>query len=155
MKHEQEIKKLIIAMKETESTRLYEIYLAVRLHLEGRTLTEIAKIFGMSFPAINGYWNDYLKQGLRLGIWPVQFGSFPTKRRTAERNDCRPKTCGCWIRGQVYWSLRIIRAWILREFGEKYTLKGISKMLNRLGFSYTKATYTPVRNRNNSAKSLC
>ncbi|WP_083442862.1 winged helix-turn-helix domain-containing protein [Paenibacillus sp. IHB B 3415] len=34
---------------------------------------------------------------------------------------------------------------VLREFGEKYTLKGISKMLNRLGFSYTKATYTLVR----------
>ncbi|MEN1990751.1 helix-turn-helix domain-containing protein [Paenibacillus sp. ES5-4] len=34
---------------------MYERYLAVRLHLEGRTLTEIADILGRSFPAISGY----------------------------------------------------------------------------------------------------
>lgn len=44
MTHQGEIEKLTMAMKETESTRMYERYLAVRLHLEGRTLTEIANI---------------------------------------------------------------------------------------------------------------
>lgn len=48
MTHEEEIVKLTTAMKETESTCMYERYLAVRLHLEGRTLT------GRSFPQSAG-----------------------------------------------------------------------------------------------------
>lgn len=55
MTNEEEIEKLTTAMKETDSTRMYERYLAVRLHLEGRTLTETADILGRSFPAISGY----------------------------------------------------------------------------------------------------
>lgn len=149
MKHEQEIELLTTAMKETESTRMYERYLAVRLHLEGRTLTEIADILGRSFPAISGYWKDYRKQGLQ----GLEFGEYPGGiRKLSDEQEERLKET---IAGQrpvdvgfeakYTWTLRIIRAWILREFGEKYTLKGISKLLNRLGFSYTKATYTLVR----------
>jgi transposase len=73
MKQNPEIEKLTGAMKETKSTRMYERYLAVRLHLEGRTLTEITEILGRSFPTISSYWNDYRKdgiQGLELGEYP-------------------------------------------------------------------------------------
>ncbi|WP_309241995.1 IS630 family transposase [Paenibacillus sp. S150] len=149
MAKEEEIERLTTAMKETESTRMYERYLAVRLHLEGRTLTEIADILGRSFPAISGYWKAYRKQGLQgLG-----FGEYPggIRKLSDEQEEQlketiaqqRPVDVG--FEAKCTWTLRLIRAWILREFGEKYTLKGISKMLNRLGFSYTKATYTLVR----------
>lgn len=51
MTREEAIVKLIITMKETESTCMYERFLVVRLHLKGWTLT------GRSIPAISGYWN--------------------------------------------------------------------------------------------------
>lgn len=79
MTNEEEIEKLTTAMKETDSTRMYERYLAVRLHLEGRTLTETADILGRSFPAISGYWNAYRKQGfkaLSLVSIPAAFENF-------------------------------------------------------------------------------
>ncbi|SDT35881.1 Winged helix-turn helix [Paenibacillaceae bacterium GAS479] len=41
--------------------------------------------------------------------------------------------------------LKLIQTWIRREFGPSYTLRGVSKLLARLGFSYTKATYTLAR----------
>ncbi|AIQ62439.1 transposase [Paenibacillus stellifer] len=146
MTTEQEIGKLTEAMKETESTRMYERYLAIRLHLEGRTLTEIADILGRSFPAISGYWKNYRKnglQGLELGEYPG--GSKRLSNEQEERlkqviAEKRPVDVG--FEAKYTWTLKLIRAWILREYCEDYTLKGVSKMLNRLGFSYTKATYT-------------
>lgn len=149
MTYEEEIEMLTVAMKETESTRMYERYLAVRLHLEGRTLTEIADILGRSFPAISGYWNAYRKQGLQgleLGEYPGGIRKLSDEQEERLKETIakqRPVDVG--FEAKYTWTLRIIRTWILREFGEKYTLKGISKMLNRLGFSYTKATYTLVR----------
>ncbi|RCX18053.1 transposase [Fontibacillus phaseoli] len=149
MNHEHKIEQLTTAMKDTENTRMYERYLAVRLHLEGRTLTEIADILGRSFPTISGYWNDYCKHGLS----GLEFGECPGGiRKLSDEQEERLKKAianqrpvDVGFEAKYTWTLKIIRAWILREFGEKYTLKGISKMLNRLGFSYTKATYTLVR----------
>lgn len=40
------------------------------------------------------------------------------------------------------WTLEIIAAFIKREFGQTYSLRGISKMMHRQGLSYTKPTYT-------------
>jgi transposase len=149
MTNNQEIEKLTEAMKETESTRMYERYLAVRLHLEGRTLTEIAAILGRSFPAISGYWNGYRQEGLE----GLEFGEYPGGiRKLSDEQETRLKEMmvsqrpvDVGFEAKYTWTLKIIRAWILREFGEKYTLKGVSKLLHRLGFSYTKATYTLVR----------
>ncbi len=62
---QKEIEKLKEAMKETKNPRMYERYLAVRLHLEGRTLSEIAGILNRSFPTISGYWNSYRNEGLQ------------------------------------------------------------------------------------------
>ncbi len=50
------------AMKETQNPRMFERYLAVRLHLEGLTLSEITRIIDRSFPTISGYWNSYRKR---------------------------------------------------------------------------------------------
>ncbi|WP_245850846.1 helix-turn-helix domain-containing protein [Paenibacillus herberti] len=36
----------------------------------------------------------------------------------------------------------LIQTWIHCEFGRSFTLRGVSKLLVRLGFNYTKATYT-------------
>ncbi len=55
MKKENELEILVTAMKETNSTRMYERYLAVRLHLEGRTLTEIAGILGRTYQTVSTY----------------------------------------------------------------------------------------------------
>ncbi|WP_246096674.1 IS630 family transposase [Paenibacillus sinopodophylli] len=57
--------------------------------------------------------------------------------------DERPVDVG--FEAKFTWTLKLIRAYILREFGQSYTLKGVSKILMRLGFSYTKATYSLAR----------
>ncbi|OXM13935.1 hypothetical protein CGZ75_13060 [Paenibacillus herberti] len=48
----------------------------------------------------------------------------------------------CWFRCQGYVDAELIQTWIHCEFGRSFTLRGVSKLLVRLGFNYTKATYT-------------
>ncbi|WP_366414856.1 winged helix-turn-helix domain-containing protein [Paenibacillus sp. GP183] len=38
--------------------------------------------------------------------------------------------------------MEIIGAYIKREFKHEYSIRGISKMMHRMGLSYTKPTYT-------------
>jgi transposase len=40
------------------------------------------------------------------------------------------------------WTLELIKTYILQEFGNEYSIRGVSKMMKRLGLSYTKPTYT-------------
>jgi hypothetical protein len=40
------------------------------------------------------------------------------------------------------WTLEIIGLYINREFGHQYSIRGVSKMMHRLGLSYTKTAYT-------------
>lgn len=40
------------------------------------------------------------------------------------------------------WTLALIAAWVQHTFQISYTLRCMSKVLHRLGFSFTKATYT-------------
>lgn len=40
------------------------------------------------------------------------------------------------------WTLPLVTEWIQREFGVTMSVRGISAMLKRMNFSFTKATYT-------------
>jgi transposase len=40
------------------------------------------------------------------------------------------------------WTLAIIEDFIQKEWGQTYTLRGISRLLEDLGLSYTRPTYT-------------
>ncbi|WP_240418976.1 IS630 family transposase [Paenibacillus periandrae] len=148
MKKENELEILVTAMKETNSTRMYERYLAVRLHLVGRTLTEIAGILGRTYQTVSTYWNTYRNQGLP----GLDLGHSPggPKKLSEEQEDkvkatitnLRPVDVG--FKARYTWTLNIIRKWIQREFDQTFTEKGVSKLLTRLGFSYTKTTYSLV-----------
>ncbi|WP_240419414.1 helix-turn-helix domain-containing protein [Paenibacillus periandrae] len=85
MKKENELEILVTAMKETNSTRMYERYLAVRLHLVGRTLTEIAGSLKRTYQTVSTYWNTYRNQGLS----GLDLGHSPggPKKLTEEQED--------------------------------------------------------------------
>lgn len=46
------------------------------------------------------------------------------------------------LNSRYNWTLELIGMYIEREFGHSYSLRGVSKMLHRLGLSYTKPTHT-------------
>ncbi|WP_159886005.1 IS630 family transposase [Paenibacillus puerhi] len=149
MSMQEEWNTITAAMKETNSTRFYERCLAIRLHLEGRTFTEIASILGRTYQTISTYWKAYQEDGL-AGLELDHAPGGPKKltdeqeRKLADTiKNKRPADVG--FEARFTWTLKTIAMWIKREFGETFTERGVSKMLERLGFSYTKATYTLTR----------
>ncbi|MNF07225.1 hypothetical protein D3C80_2073610 [compost metagenome] len=49
------------------------------------------------------------------------------------------------------WTLPLVAEWIKREFSVTMSVRGISAMLKRMNFSFTKATYT-LANANEEAQ---
>jgi transposase len=148
-KTETEIQRLNEAMKETSDKRLYERYLAVRLCLEEHSFNEIAQLLGRVRQTISHYWKDYQEQGiegLEMDHSPGQPPILSEEQRqqlAAMLEQQQPVDVG--FEARYTWTLPLIAEWIEREFGKTMSVRGISAMLRRMNFSFTKATYTLAR----------
>lgn len=141
-----EIKAIDQAMKQTTNKRMYERYLAVRLRLEGQTLEQISKTLHRTRKTISGYIHKYQAGGLGA----LEMGHSPgkppklTKQQTRQLTEVlthkRPVDVG--FEAKYTWTLKLAIRYIEREFQQTFSVRGLSLLLHRLGFSYTKATYT-------------
>ncbi|MEK3697974.1 MULTISPECIES: IS630 family transposase [unclassified Paenibacillus] len=142
----EEIERLNAAMKQTSDKRLYERYLAVRLRLEGHTFEEIGDLLSRARQTIGLYWKAYQTQGLP-GLKMDHSPGQPTKLTEEQRKQLaamleqqQPADVG--FEARYTWTLPLVAEWIKREFGITMSVRGISAMLKRMNFSFTKATYT-------------
>jgi transposase len=135
-----------IAMKKAKDRRMYERYQTLYLYLQGTEVEQIAHTINRSVKTVKGYIKAY-KSG---GIGGLQINHSPGApvRLTKEQQEKLKQTIVNSIPHDVgfiarhNWTLEIIAAFVKREFGLTYSLRGISKMMNRQGLSYTKPTYT-------------
>lgn len=140
------VKTLETALRETSDKRMYERYLAVLHHLEGHTNREIARMIKRTEKTISGYIRSYHEGGIHA----LALGHSPGKpRRLSDEQEQilaetiatkRPVDVG--IEAKYTWTLKLAMLFVEREFRKMFTERGMSKLLHRLGFSYTKATYT-------------
>ncbi|RED76031.1 IS630 family transposase [Cohnella phaseoli] len=140
------IERLNKAMRETPDKRLYERYLAVRLHLEGLSVSEIGQLLDRARQTISIYWRDYQKHGL-AGLEMDYSPGQPPKLNDQQRHQLaalleqkQPVDVG--FEAHYTWTLPLVSEWIKREFDVVMSVRGISAMLRRMNFSFTKATYT-------------
>lgn len=134
------------AMKKAKDRRMYERYQALYLHLQGTQAEAIASILNRSVKTVKGYIHAYETGGLSA----LQMNHSPGApvRLTKEQQEKLKQTIVSSVPHDVgftarhNWTLEIIAAFIEREFGHVYSLRGISKMMHRQGLSYTKPTYT-------------
>jgi transposase len=54
--------------------------------------------------------------------------------------DLQPHEVG--FTAKFNWNLQLMGEYIKREYNNNYSIRGISKMMHRLGLSCTKPTYT-------------
>lgn len=133
-------------IKHERDRRMYERYQAIRLYLMDYSVNEITAILNRSDKTIRTYIKCYKEHGLN-GL-AMNFSTGKPPRLTKEQQeqlkqviiDSLPHEVG--FPSKFNWTLEIISAYIAREFGQTYSLRGVSKMLERLGLSYTKPTYT-------------
>lgn len=133
-------------MKQEKNRRLFERYQAIRLHLMGNGPKQIASVIGRSEPTIRSYIHAYQENGIDSLNMKVSTGAPErlTKEQQAELKqtimDSLPHEVG--FTAKFNWTLQIIGEYIKREYGKSYSIRGVSKMMHRLGLSYTKPTYT-------------
>jgi transposase len=139
----QEVEKRI---KHEKDRRMFERYQTVRLYLIGHDKQQIAKIIGRSERTVRTYLHLYQEGGLD-GV-QMNFSPGRPERITKEQQnqlkkiiiESLPHEVG--FTAKFNWTLQLIGEYIKREFGESYSIRGVSKLMHRLDMSYTKPTYT-------------
>ncbi|MFC3804408.1 IS630 family transposase [Cohnella sp. GCM10012308] len=143
------MEQLTTAMRETSDKRLYERYLAVSLRLEGHSFAEIGDVLRRRRQTISLYWQAYQAHGL-AGLEMDHSPGQPNKLSEEQRNllaamleQKAPADVG--FEARYTWTLPLVAEWIKRSFGVTMSVRGISAMLKRMNFSFTKATYSLVK----------
>lgn len=134
------------AMKKAKDRRMFERCQALYLYLQGTRAEEIAPLLNRSVKTVKGYIQAFEKGGLSAlhmnhspGA-PVRLTNEQQEKLKQTIVNSVPHDVGFTARHN--WTLEIIAAFIQREFGYTYSLRGVSKMMHRQGVSYTKPTYT-------------
>ncbi|MFM9277965.1 winged helix-turn-helix domain-containing protein [Paenibacillus jiagnxiensis] len=149
MEHQDtELQALIKAMNSEDNQRIYERYEAVRLYLEGNNFTSIARSLGRTRQTVKSYIDIYRSNGIE-GLGEAYYAMLSRKLDASQEAvlkelllNRRPLDVGL---GDYYsWSINLIKQWIMREYGQSFSKRGISKLLQRLGFHFTKANFTLV-----------
>jgi transposase len=128
IKELQEVEK---RLKQEKNRRMFERYQTVRLHLLGHDKQRIATIIGRSERTVRTYLEHYQESGLD----GLQMNFSPGRPV-----ESLPHEVG--FTAKFNWTLQLIGEYIKRQFGESYSIRGVSKLMERLEMSYTKPTYT-------------
>lgn len=139
MKTGSKLEEVMQAMKKAKDRRMYERYQALYLHLKGIQAKEIASILNRSVKTVKGYIRSYEVGG--LSALQMNYSPGAPVRLTKEQQEklkqtivnsvptmsaLRPATTGRW---------KSSRPLPEREFGLRYSLRGVSKMMHRQGLS--------------------
>lgn len=141
-----ELEHVKAAMKQAKERRMYERYQAIYLHLKGTPMTAIADILYRNRMTVSSYIHTYENGG--LAALQLKHSSGAPTRLTKEQQDQLKQTVAYSVPHEVgftakhNWTLELIATYVEREWGHRYSLRGISKVMERLGLSYTKPTYT-------------
>ena len=141
-----EIQTVKAALKSTKDKRMFERYQTILLYLHGVTYDKISVIVGKSTATIGHYVKAYREgglEGLTIGLSPGRppFLTFDQEEELRHLLiERRPADVG--FPAEMNWTSFLVRDWIEREFGVKYSDRGVRKLLRLMGFSYTKPTYT-------------
>ena len=133
-------------LKSEQSRRMFERYQTVRLALLGYSHLQIATIIGRSERTVSTYLHCYEESGLdglQIRFAPGRLEGL-TKEQQAQLKqtimDALPHEVG--FIAKFNWTLELICEYIKREYEVSYSIRGASKLMHRLGLSYTKPTYT-------------
>lgn len=141
-----ELQRIEKAMNTTKSTRMQQRYQVILLHLKGYQNIQIADIVGRCEHTVGKYINTYKKHGIGALIIKPREGAKP--KLTPEQEAILIQTVSTKTPDQVglspykSWNSKLVCLWVKEQLDVSYTNGGMRDMLLRLGFSYTKPTYS-------------
>jgi transposase len=134
------------AMKTTKEKRMFERYQCIFLYLSGERRESIATILNRSLDTVGNYIRAYHAKGLKgldMGYSPGRPHQLTEDQEQELYRivaDQTPADVG--FPANMNWTSFLVRDWIQNHFGITYSDRGVRQLLRRLGFSYTKPTYT-------------
>jgi len=137
------LKALIRGCKDARMKLRYEVIL---LYLRGYDRKHIASIFGISYHTVRLYELAYEESGADGLVMGKSTGR--TRRLSKEQEtylyncikDKLPKEVG--FEPFVNWTAPLACGWVEKEFGIKFSERGMRNVFERLELSYTRPTYT-------------
>lgn len=141
----QQINELESLMKSTKDSKMLKRFMVVCLFLKAYLVTQIVEITLVSKSNVYDWINAYKENGV-AGLGYKRYPGFSC-RLTDEQKlelkqtilDKRPSECGFPAKNN--WTLKLIVAYVSREFDVAYSIGHMQKVMHELGMSYTKATY--------------
>lgn len=143
---EQRLQEVENAIKQEKDRRLYERYQAVSLHLKGYTNKDIAEILCRTNVTIGTYVKRYKKLGI-AGLC-MSYSPGAPRRLTPEQEEAVRELLlhqtpqDVELKMTMNWTAPLLKEWIKREYGVVYKDRAVLNILERLGFSHTRPTYT-------------
>lgn len=134
------------AMKNTKSTRMLIRYQVISLHLKGYLNNQIAEIVNRCEHTVGKYVNAYKANGIDALVPKPQPGA--QRKLTPDQEQRLVETVSLKTPDEVglkpykSWNAKLICIWVKNTFNVTYTNGGMRDMLLRLGFSYTRPTYS-------------
>lgn len=141
-----ELRQIEQAMKEAPSKSLYRRYQVIYLYLQGYKNVEIARIVSLTPHTVGIQIKKYKENGWD-GLLPLPKPGCPRKlspEQEAELSNTiinkMPADVG--IEPYMTWDCKLLCIWVKQTFGISFSKGGMRDRLLRLGFSYTRRTYS-------------
>lgn len=143
---QQEIQAVLKKMSKEKNTKMFKRYQTIYLRLKGRQLKEIADIVRVSRKTVNNYIKAYKKDGLD-GLIPGKSTGQPKFLTDQQENQLKNTIVNnvpadLSFTATYNWNANIVRKYIENTYGISFSRTGANKLLHRLGFSFTRPTYT-------------
>ncbi|MEI7027124.1 helix-turn-helix domain-containing protein [Paenibacillus sp. y28] len=140
MEKQSELEEVSGAMRQAKDRRMFERYQAIYLHLKGTSMIEIADILNRNRMTVSQYIHAYKNGG--LPALQLEHSPGAPSRLTKEQQEQLKQTVAYSVPHEVgftakhNWTLELIAAYVEQQWGHHYSLRGMSKVMERLGLSY-------------------
>jgi transposase len=142
---QEELDKVKAAMNAVKKVKIFRRFQALYLYLSGKTCKEVAEIVGLNKSTVSEINQIYKNEGLAGIPYKPKAGRPPrlTKKQQAGIKEMilnkLPSDVG--FPAEFNWTAGLVAKYIKQEYGCDYSIRGITKILDRLGLSYTRPTY--------------
>jgi len=142
---QEKINEVELLMKKEKVVRVYKRYYSLYLSLTGKTCREISEIVKINKNTVTEINKKYNEFGINA-LADKPYGG--RKKILSDEQEANLKEMiltkfpiDLGFPAEYNWTAGIIVEYINKEYGYKYSIRGVTGMLKRLNLSYTRPTY--------------
>lgn len=136
---EEEQDNLRVEYKKTKERPIAERILCILLVAQGRTYQEVASILMVNLRTIKRWVKMYKNRGMKR-LCRSDYNDHPPNSKLTKEQEGELKK---HLEKVHYTSAKAVASYIYETYKVEYTITGVQKLLQRLGFSYKKTTPIP------------